>query len=66
MGVVAEAGESGVIVQPMIDFARFNEAIVLDFGVGGILPDPAEATRINPAIDRGGNPAGVAPAAVRP
>ncbi len=66
VGVVAEAGESGVIVQPMIDFARFNEAIVLDFGVGGILPDPAEATRINPAIDRGGNPAGVAPAAVRP
>ena len=56
VGVVAEVSEAGISVEPMIDFARLSEAIVLDFGVGGILPDPAEAAPlslapVDPAID---------------
>jgi rod shape-determining protein MreC len=43
VGIVAEVSEGGISVEPMIDFARLSEAIVLDFGVGGILPDPARA-----------------------
>jgi rod shape-determining protein MreC len=42
VGVVAEVSEAATSVQPMIDFARLSEAIVLDFGAGGVVPDPAE------------------------
>lgn len=51
VGVVAEVTETGISVEPMIDFTRLSEAIVLDFGTGGILPDPAAETPYDPAVD---------------
>jgi rod shape-determining protein MreC len=80
VGVVAEVSEAGISVEPMIDFTRLSEAIVLDFGVGGILPDPAEMSPVDPAIDpppaanaaaaqatvKPGAAAGRAPTAARP
>lgn len=51
VGIVAEVSEAGISIGPMIDFARLSEAIVLDFGVGGILPEPGEAPLVDLAVD---------------
>lgn len=51
VGVVAEVSETGISVQPLVDFARLSEAVVLDFGAGGILPDPVMMEPVDPAVD---------------
>lgn len=43
VGTVAEVSETGVTVQPAVDLARLHQALVLDYGVEGILPAPEDA-----------------------
>ncbi|MEP4380353.1 MAG: rod shape-determining protein MreC [Alphaproteobacteria bacterium] len=42
IGVVAEASEARVTIQPAVPLARVSEARVLDYGVNGILPPPEQ------------------------
>jgi rod shape-determining protein MreC len=52
VGVVAAVTEAGITVQPMIDTARLSQAIVLDYGAGGILPDPAGPSANRPTVSQ--------------
>lgn len=52
VGTVAEVSEAGVTVQPSVDLARLTEALVLDYGVEGILPAP-EDMPVAPAVKPG-------------
>jgi rod shape-determining protein MreC len=50
VGVIAEVGERGVLVQPYVDWARLDYVRLLDYGLTGILPSvpappPAKAGR---------------------
>ncbi len=50
VGVVAEVGERGVLVQPFVDWSRLDFVRLLDYGLTGILPSvpvppPAKAGR---------------------
>ncbi|HCP00977.1 MAG: rod shape-determining protein MreC [Alphaproteobacteria bacterium] len=40
IGLVVDAGEGRVSIQPAVPLARVSEARVLDYGVNGILPSP--------------------------
>ena len=40
VGAVAEVSDTKISVQPFVDWARLNQAIILDYGVDGILPPP--------------------------
>ncbi len=42
IGVVAEASEARVTIQPAVKLSRISDARVLDYGVNGILPAPEE------------------------
>ena len=50
IGVVAEVGERGVLIQPYADWARLDYVRLLDYGLTGILPSvpappPAKSSR---------------------
>jgi len=50
VGVIADVGERGVLVQPYVDWARLDYVRLLDYGLTGILPSvppppPAKAGR---------------------
>jgi len=50
VGVIAEVGERGVLVQPYVDWSRLDFVRLLDYGLTGILPSvpvtpPAKAGR---------------------
>ena len=52
IGVVAEASEARVTVQPAVPLSQISEARVLDYGVNGILPPPEQVpARIVPHAD---------------
>ena len=40
VGTVAQASDTVISVQPFIDWARLSQAVILDYGVDGILPAP--------------------------
>ncbi|MGE0253735.1 MAG: rod shape-determining protein MreC [Alphaproteobacteria bacterium] len=40
VGSVTEAGDGHVSVEPLVDFARLDQALVLDYGLDGVLPPP--------------------------
>lgn len=42
IGVVAEASEARVTIQPAVPLSQVSEARVLDYGVNGILPPPEQ------------------------
>lgn len=42
IGLVAEASETRVIIQPAVPLSQVSEARVLDYGVHGILPPPEQ------------------------
>ena len=49
IGVVAEASEARVTIQPIVPLSRVSEVRVLDYGVNGILPPPEQVpARIAP------------------
>lgn len=49
IGVVAEASETRVTIQPAVPLSQVSEARVLDYGVNGILPPPEQVpARIAP------------------
>ena len=48
IGIVAEASEARVTIQPAVPLSRVSEARVLDYGVNGILPPP-EQVPVGPA-----------------
>jgi len=43
VGSVAEVSETEIKVQPFVDWSRLNQAVILDYGVDGILPPPEQA-----------------------
>jgi len=43
VGAVAEVTDTAITVQPFVDWARLNQAVILDYGVEGILPAPEQA-----------------------
>jgi len=40
VGSVVEATDGRVSVEPLVDFARLDQALVLDYGLDGVLPPP--------------------------
>lgn len=52
VGTVSEVSETRITVQPAVDLARLTDALVLDYGVEGILPAPEEMP-IAPALRSG-------------
>ena len=49
IGVVAEASEARVTIQPIVPLSRVSDVRVLDYGVNGILPPPEQVpARIAP------------------
>jgi rod shape-determining protein MreC len=42
VGAVAEVSDTKISVQPFVDWARLNQAVILDYGVDGILPAPEQ------------------------
>ena len=42
VGAVAEVSDTKITVQPFVDWARLNQAVILDYGVDGILPAPEQ------------------------
>ena len=40
VGTVAQASEAVVSVQPFVSISQLNQAVILDYGVDGILPAP--------------------------
>tara|TARA_R110002110_G_scaffold85816_1_gene223353 strand:- start:96211 stop:97155 length:945 start_codon:yes stop_codon:yes gene_type:complete len=42
IGIVAEASEARVTIQPAVSLSQVSEARVLDYGVNGILPPPEQ------------------------
>ncbi len=52
VGAVAEVSEAKVTVQPFVDWARLNQAIILDYGVDGILPAPEQVPTAPAAAKR--------------
>lgn len=64
IGVVAEASEARVTLQPAVSLSQVSEARVLDYGVNGILPPPEQvpAKLAAPVAP----PPAVAPAAALP
>ena len=53
VGAVSEVSDSGISVQPFVDWSRLSQAVILDYGVDGILPAPEQVpispTRSPPA-----------------
>jgi len=43
VGSVAQASETLVTVQPFVVISQLNQAVILDYGVDGILPAPEQA-----------------------
>lgn len=43
VGTVAQASETVISVQPFVSISQLNQAVVLDYGVDGILPAPEQA-----------------------
>lgn len=55
VGAVAEVTDTVVTVEPFVDWSRLNQAIILDYGVEGILPAPEQepaAPRHTPSAQR--------------
>lgn len=48
VGIVAEASDTVITVQPFVDWSILNQAVILDYGVDGILPAP-EQVPISPS-----------------
>lgn len=48
VGTVAQASETVVSVQPFVSISQLNQAVVLDYGVDGILPAPEQVPIIPP------------------
>ena len=46
IGVVSEASESRIVLQPTVEIARLSEARILDYGVEGILPPPEQVPAV--------------------
>jgi rod shape-determining protein MreC len=42
VGTVAQASETVISVQPFVNISQLNQAVVLDYGVNGILPAPEQ------------------------
>jgi rod shape-determining protein MreC len=42
VGTVAQASEAVVSVQPFVSISQLNQAVILDYGVDGILPAPEQ------------------------
>ncbi len=63
VGIVAEIGEAGISVQPLVDYGRLAYVQVLDYGPEGILPAPDKTV---PAAPVGPAPAGTAPSDTAP
>ncbi len=42
VGTVAQASETVISVQPFVSISQLNQAVVLDYGVNGILPAPEQ------------------------
>ena len=40
VGTVAQATDSTVRVKPFVDWSKLNQAVILDYGLDGILPPP--------------------------
>lgn len=57
VGAVAEVSETHISVQPFVDWSRLNQAVILDYGVDGILPAPERV----PAVPGRPRAVGVAP-----
>jgi len=43
VGTVADVTEGRISVEPLVNFARLDEALVLDYGLDGVLPPPERA-----------------------
>lgn len=48
VGTVAQASESVISVQPFVSISHLNQAVVLDYGVDGILPAPERVPVVPP------------------
>ncbi len=42
VGAVAQTSETSISVQPFVDWSKLSEAVILDYGVDGILPAPEQ------------------------
>ena len=42
VGVVAQASDTVITVQPFVDWSKLSQAVILDYGVHGILPAPEQ------------------------
>lgn len=42
VGAVAQASDTIITVQPFVDWSRLSQAVILDYGVDGILPAPEQ------------------------
>lgn len=48
VGTVAQTSESVISVQPFVSISHLNQAVVLDYGVDGILPAPEQVPVVPP------------------
>lgn len=48
VGTVAQTSESVISVQPFVSISHLNQAVVLDYGVDGILPAPEQVPVVSP------------------
>ncbi len=56
VGVVAEATESGVRVQPLVDYDRLSYVQILSHSGEGVLPDPQDDPVARPSVPAPSNP----------
>ena len=42
VGAVAQTSDTAVTVQPFVDWSKLSQAVILDYGVDGILPPPEQ------------------------
>lgn len=42
VGAVAQVSDTDISVQPFVDWSRLSQAVILDYGVDGILPAPEQ------------------------
>lgn len=46
VGAVAQVSDTDVSVQPFVDWSRLSQAVILDYGVDGILPAPEQVPTV--------------------
>lgn len=54
IGIISEASETRIVLQPAVDVARLSEARILDYGVEGILPPPEKVPAVEKTVPQAG------------